>query len=281
MKGILSMLTNKDIQLIDITLSRAHFIDPEEARFCRLTNITQTDTITTYQFRSLEPERNDMPIVQFGEKFSTSKSKFFSLKSNGDKIRIRLLGAPYVEGKHFDQNPDDTWNVTDCPRVNNREECDLCEKYFSIIAKAKKTGDEKLIKESKKEARKYQAAVNFYFPVINRDTQEFTLFKSKVSVKNQLEEELAAGTNLFESDFVVMRTETNGLVRYPVKRVDSSDTPPLTEMELEAKESYKKIDITDIVNAQRDDDGEIAVEENIVVLDSKTGDVAHEKSQKV
>lgn len=260
------MLMGKDRELADLTLSQAHFIDPEEAKLCQLTSNIQPDIINSYQFRPLEPERNDMPIVEFGEKFSTSRSKFLKLKGVNEKVRLRFLGAPFVEGKHFDQNPDDSWNVTPCPRINEKADCPTCERYFEIMARAKKTGDEKVIKEAKKEARKYQSAISFYFPVLNRDTCEFAIFQSKLSVKNQLEDELAAGTKVLDSDFVVMRTESNGLVRYPVKKVDSSDTPPLTLEEKEEVKKYKTINMEDYVTGQREDEGELAIEEDVVVV---------------
>lgn len=212
-----------------------------------------------------------MPYNEYGTPFNTGTQQFISLKSKGDKIRFRLLGAPFVDGKHFSQNADDSWTITPCPRINDKQECEICKKYFSIIMPAKKTGDKEALKTAQKDAKKYQVSVSFYFPVINRDTAEFAIFNSRSSVKSAIDAELAMGTKVLEVDWIVLRTEIPGKY-YTVKVVDSKDTPPLTEEELEEVEKYKKMDLSQIVSGTRDEESGLAVEANIEVEKDPTDD---------
>lgn len=211
-----------------------------------------------------------MPYADFGEKLSFSAgSQFFKLKSKGDKLRFRLLGAPFIEGKHFTELPDGSWDIQPCPRVNENSKCDTCNKYFSIIMKAKKTGDKTLMEQAKKEAKPYQNSVAAYFPVINRDTQEFVVFQSTVGVRTKIEDEIALGKKVLEIDLVVLRTETPGSEYYKLSPVDSADTLPLTEKELSEVERYKTIDLSEMVAGAADDDSSLAIEANSEVVDEE------------
>jgi hypothetical protein len=230
-----------------------------------LTFINQSDTIDSVQISPDGQKEDTMPYNEFGTKFSSGTSQFTNLKDKGDKIRFRLLGAPYVNGKHFEQMADEKWNITPCPRINDRGVCETCNKYFEIMAKAKKTDDKKIIEQAKKDARKYSVAISFYFPVIDRNTGEFTIFQSKMSVKNKIDAKLAAGVKIFDVDFVVVRTETPGSEYYSLDKVDSSDTPPLTDEEELEVEKYKKMDLSSIIMGTKDEESAIAVEANVEV----------------
>lgn len=256
--------------LIQETLLTAHYLDDDayhqdKALISSLTVNSQSDSIEEVQVSDKSQKEGTMPYNEFGTKFSSGNSKFTTLKSKGDKIRFRLLGAPYVSGKHFEEMEDDKWNITPCPRINDRGVCEMCNKYFEIMAKAKKTDDKKIIEQAKKDARKYAVSISFYFPVIDRTTAEFTIFQSKMSVKNKIDAKLEAGVKIFDVDFVVVRTEIPGSEYYSLDKVDSSDTPPLSEEELEEVEKYKKMDLSAIIMGTKDDDGAIAVESNVEV----------------
>lgn len=257
--------------LIDQCLRQSNFLDDDEyhndkAIMRGLTNDTQPDIIDPVQVSSDEQKEGTMPYNEFGTPFSTSNSQFTSLKAKGDKIRFRLLGAPYVNGKHFTQNEDKTWTIVPCPRINDKAECETCNKYFEIIMKAKKTEDKKIIEQAKKDANKYKVAISFYFPVLNRDTMDFTIFQSKMSVKQKIDDKLAAGVKIMDVDFVVVRTEKPGSEYYTLDKVDSSDTPPLAEEELEAIKKYKTIDLSNIIMGVKDE-GDIAAEANVETED--------------
>lgn len=207
-----------------------------------------------------------MPYVNYGDPFNTGGSQFLKLKSKGDKVRIRLLGSPFVEGKHFFELDAGQWDIRPCPRINDGDHCDHCSKYFELVSKAKKEGDKKELERVQKENRSLKAAISFYFPVLNRDTAEFNIFQSVLSVRNQIEAEVEIGTKVLEVDFVVLRTEAPGAGYYKVSRVDSSDTPPLSPEEKDAIKEYKKIDLAQLINGSKDEAG-ISVEEESEIVD--------------
>jgi hypothetical protein len=260
------MLTADDEALIDECVKNSTPI---------LTNSLSRGTIEPSQISPLEAERKDMPYSDIGEKFSTSTSQFVTLKDKGDKIRFRLLGRSFINGKHFEEIPDPSsstgkkWNITPCPRINERVECETCNKYFEIVGKAKKTDNKELIKKAKEEARPYQAAISVYFPILNRETMEYQIFQSKMSVKNALDTELDMGTKVYNVDWIVMRTEIPGKY-YTLKQVDSSDTPPLAEEEMEEIKKYKDGDLAKIVMGTPDE-SELAAEAVVEVEDDDKG----------
>lgn len=257
----MSDLGQKDIDLINETLSHATPV---------LTDGVKPDILQPISNISpSEAERNDMPYSEIGDKFSTSTSQFVSLKGKGDKIRFRLLGRAFINGKHFEELPPNDpsgkkWNVTNCSRINDRVECETCNKYFEIMAKAKKTENKDIIEQAKKDAKKYQAAISVYFPILNRDTAEFAVFQSKMSVKNALDEELNMGTRVYDVDWVVMRTEKPGTDYYKTSKVDSAETPPLTEEEVEVVKKGKSTDLSQLVMGTPDD-SDLAADANVEV----------------
>ena len=85
-----------------------------------------------------------------------------------------------------------------------------------------------------------------------------------MSVKNALDEELKMGTKVYDVDWVVMRTETPGPNYYKTSRVDSSDTPPLREEELEIVAKGKATDLSTMVMGTPDE-GELAAAANVEV----------------
>lgn len=201
-----------------------------------------------------------MPQVGFGEKLQTGGSQFFKLEAKGDSLHFRLLDAPFIEGKHFFQT-DDGWDIQPCPRINEGQECEHCKKFFSFYRKAKKETDKTLVAQLKKEGDYWKPSTFVYYPVINRETHEFTLFQTTVGVRTQIEDEYKLGTKVLDVDFKVMRTENPGSY-YKVSRVDSAETEPLNEEELQAVETYKQTNIADLVNGRYDEDSGTAFESN-------------------
>lgn len=211
-----------------------------------------------------------MPVVDFGEQFNPGGgNRFFKLENKGDKVRFRLLGAPYIEGKHFVYNDDGKKTVVPCPRINDDSECEYCREYFSTIAKAKKENDGKVPKEVSDDLndRGLRVAISVYYPIINRDTEEFQVFETRISVRTKIEQKVEIGVRVLESDFVVMRTEDPGSNYYSLDKVDSADTQPLTDKELQEVERFKKTNITELVNGGYDEDSGVAQEENTEVVD--------------
>lgn len=213
-----------------------------------------------------------MPIVEFGEKLQTGNSPFSKLKSKGEQIQFRLLGAPFIEGKHFFEL-EDGWDIQPCNRVNGEGKCDHCDIYWSIIGKAKKTGDKTILKQAEKEAKPYQNSISVYYPVIDRNTGKFAVFQTTPGVRKEIEAEYEVGTKVLDIDWIVLRTENPGSSYYKVSKVDSADTSPLTSDELEEVGRFKTIDLADFVGGAFDGDSGVAFEANSEVLADENPEV--------
>lgn len=195
-----------------------------------------------------------MPYTSYDQPFSSGNFDLITrLKDKDQKIQFRLIGKPYYNGKHFLDNDDGTKSVVDCVRINLKATCDICEKYFTIIKESKLTNDKTLIEEGKKKANPFKAALSFYFPVINRETETFQVFKTTLSVRNHIEEETKLGTPIMERDFVVVRTEKPGPNYYSFSRVDSSETKKLTDKEKEEIEKFKSMDLESIISGKHEE----------------------------
>lgn len=213
-----------------------------------------------------------MPYAEYGEKLSFGGgSPFHKLKSKGDKLRFRLLGAPFIEGKHFFKLDDGSWDIQPCSRINDGSKCPHCDIYFSIIMKAKKTGDKTLMEQAKKEAEPFKNSIAVYFPVLDREDETFKVFQSSISVRNKIEDEVSLGTKVLDVDFIVLRTENPGSDYYKLSRVDSADTKPLSDKEKDEIARYKTMDLSDIVAGVPDDAG-VAIEANSEVVDEDLAD---------
>jgi hypothetical protein len=209
------------------------------------------------------PRKKDMPVVQFGEKADFSNSQFTKLKGKGDKIRFRLLGAPFIQGKHFFEIGPKEFDVQDCPRVNEKSECQHCTTYFKIMARGKKTGDKTVMEQAKKEAEPFKATISAYFPILNRQTETFQIFQNKLGLKGKVEAEKDLGVKVLNVDWIVSRTEEPGANYYSLSRVDSAETPELSEKE---KVEIQKIDTLNwdeiMGNGSVDEESALAQEAN-------------------
>lgn len=204
------------------------------------------------------------PIANWGEALNFSNSKFTKLKSEGDKIQFRLIGPPHYDGKHFLKDDEGNWNVQPCVRINEKSECEYCNKFFQAHAKAKKEGLSK--KETNKLTDPYKPSMSFYFPVINRDTGMFEVFQTTKGVRDAIDAELALGTKIMERDLVVLRTEKPGNY-YKVSVVDSADTKDLTKEEKLQLEKGKKTNLSNYIAGVKDEDSNLAVEANSEVVE--------------
>ena len=195
-----------------------------------------------------------MPSAKIGDKINVDRKEFLELKSKGDKVLIRIASDDYYyDGKHFMQKKDGDWDVTLCPRVNEKLECDTCEQYFAIkkqIKEAKDNKDSEAEKSLEKAARKVKPAIAFYYPVLDRDGGVATIFKTTLMIRVALEEKRDEGVNILDVDFVVKRTEKAGSY-YTLTRVDSAETTKLTSEETEELEKAKNINVGDVINGKK------------------------------
>lgn len=192
--------------------------------------------------------------LEFGAKLPSSGSQFFQVKQKGDRIQFRIAQTPTYTGKHFLEQ-EGGWDITLCPRINEQETCDKCELYFGAQAEIKKLlggrkkedltpEEQKEVKGLEGEARKWNAAVQFHFPVLNRDTEQFVVLQTTMGVRNKINEFHENGTNVFEKDFVLRNTGLTGRDLYSLTIVDSADTKKLSDKEKEELAKAKAYDLT-------------------------------------
>jgi hypothetical protein len=210
-----------------------------------------------------------MPYVQFGEDLNFSNNKFTKLKKAGEKIRFRILGTAFYEGKHFIKGEDDKWKIFPCLRINQKEECEYCKTYFQTLDKAAefKDTDEKLFKEGKKEAEKFKAAIMVYYPIINRDTEQFQIFQTGMGTRKKIEAEVAMEIPVLERDYIVIRTEEPGANYYTLSRVDSADSKPLTTKEKEQIKLFKETNLEKIITGVKDEESKLNEDINVDDID--------------
>lgn len=175
-----------------------------------------------------------MNTLDFGTNMPNSGNLYLRAKQKGDKLTFRIAQNPVYTGKHFTKLEDGKWDVISCPRINEGSECEFCELFFKFKAEAKKLKgvDDKKAKENEEQARNYSVAVSFYFPVLNRDTEEFGILQTTMGVRNKLNAQHEAGVKVLEKDWILLNTgSANPGERYMITPVDSADSKPLSDKE--------------------------------------------------
>lgn len=184
----------------------------------------------------------------FGEERPQSKGKYFRVKEKGDTITFRIAQEPVYTGQHFFRNGDG-WDVPECPRINGGGDCEHCEKFFEAKAlekKAKEAKDSEAEKEASSIARHFSPSVTYYFPVLNRLTEEFVVLQTTEGVRNKINELFLAGTKVMERDLTLTNTGKEKKDKYAVAVVDSSDSKEFTDKEKEEFEKAKEYDTSSI-----------------------------------
>jgi hypothetical protein len=168
-----------------------------------------------------------MQVNPIGTPLPRSGGQFLRMKNAGDKVQFRIAQEPVFEGKHF-MKTESGWDVTGCPRINENDSCELCDKFFSIKAdekKAKEIKDDASAKLLGNEARKYAVAIAYYFPILNRDTGKMTILQTTAGVKNEMDKKAGDGVKVFERDWVLRNTGSESPKdRYSLTVVDSAET---------------------------------------------------------
>lgn len=197
--------------------------------------------------------------LAFGQSFPKSGGKFLRLKEKNDFVQFRIAQDPVYDGKHFQQviNAETGglgWDVSDCLRINEGLECELCSKFFEIndlikkFKEAEKAGDEHPeVKKMKTEARKYSASIQFYFPILDRGDGSFKILQTTNGVRNKLNAQYENGIDVKAKEWVLKNTgSTNPNEKYSLSLVDSADVKPLTEDEKEEWEKAKSYDLSQV-----------------------------------
>lgn len=198
-----------------------------------------------------------MPSANFGEKIALDRgSQFVEVKALNEKIRFQLIGGGVYDGKHFDQLTDGSWNITYCPRIMRKEECSLCSQYFTLRKQANEMEEKNESKEDVDrvlaKARKFAPTVTFYYPIINRGTEEAQILKTKLSIRNKFEEFHENGLKVLGCDYILTCTKKPGTAYYSLLRVDSSETDPFTDKEKKEVTMAREWELAEIVGIARE-----------------------------
>lgn len=202
--------------------------------------------------------------LAFGQKLPSSGTDYLRVKEKGDQVQFRIAQQPVFTGKHF-MKTESGWDVTDCLRVTEQEDCEKCEKFFELKALAKQSkDDEKEFKRLDNEARAYSAAIQFYFPILDRGTGKFRILQTTNGVRNKLNVQFLTGIDVMGKEWVLANTGGVGINKYNLAPVDSADVKPFTPDEELEFEKAQKFDLSVIAQPQRGDaDADDSLEQDI------------------
>jgi hypothetical protein len=165
-----------------------------------------------------------MPQAQFGKSLNlpANESKFVQLKHKGEKILFRIAGTPHYQTKHW-LNDNTTVLCTKYNSDDNKAECKYCDQYVKLYDAGKK-----------EEARKIAPVTQFYYPIVNMQTNEPQIFQfTAKSIHYTINKYAEQGVDVMACTWSIERTEEKKNY-YPVLRLDEK---PLTK---EQKEAYEK-----------------------------------------
>lgn len=172
-----------------------------------------------------------MPRATHEEDVTYGSNPFRRLKSKGESITFRIVGKPFYDGQHWSQDEDGDWESTECPRIMRKEECQLCQQAMELRRQAKAEKDKEKKKELDKKVREKSVRINWYYPIIDRDTHAAAILQTTIGVRNKLRQEFDNEINILEYDYVLTRTEKPGSDYYSLVRKDSKECKPLTKEE--------------------------------------------------
>jgi len=203
--------------------------------------------------------------LEWGSQLPSSANKYLRLKQKGDNVQFKIAQKPVYTAKHFLTTEDGGWNVIECSRISSGEECEYCENYFKIMARIKKfkevqDADDKdpEVKLMREEARSFNAAIQFYFPILDRKDEKFKILQTTGGVRNKFNAQFDSGIDVMAKEWIVRNTGSAvPSERYALSLVDSADVKPLTESEVVEFEKAKGYDLSEISNSgsnDKDDD---------------------------
>lgn len=196
-----------------------------------------------------------MPQANFGEKTNADRrGGFIKLKDKGETFRIRFIRPDFFyDGKHFTELADHKWDIQGCPRINEDNYCDTCEKAQEILSTLNGVKDENERKAIKEKAKPFQPSISFYYPVIDRADETAKILQVSMGIRIKLEERLKKGEEVLKYDYDITRTEKPGSEYYTLERVDSAETKELTEREKVEVADAIKWDLSKMVEGRKSD----------------------------
>lgn len=199
----------------------------------------------------------------FGQQLPGSGNNFVRLKQKGDKIQFRIAQEPAFYAKHFIQLTDQEtgqvkWDVPECIRIMNGEECEYCVSFFKIKSKQKKllAGRKKddLEKEERQEfnrldlqARQFAPTVEHYFAVLDRLDGKAKILQTTNGVKNKFNSYFETGRDVFETEWLLSNTGSDSPAeRYLLQPIDSAKVQNFTSQEEEEWAKAGGLDLSQV-----------------------------------
>lgn len=201
-----------------------------------------------------------MKTADWGETIGGTRSEFLRLKNKGDRVQFRIAQKPVYEVKHFQQT-DEGWNVTSCPRMEG-DDCELCKNFFELKAVIKKfkaaenvDNSNAEVKKMENEARKFAPTTQFYFSILDRETQAFVVLQTTSGVRNKFNEHYESGVDVMSKEWVLRNTGSDSpRDLYALSMVDSADVKPLTPEEEDEFQKARSFDLSTVAQGGGNDE---------------------------
>lgn len=201
----------------------------------------------------------------------TSNNNFLRLKQKGDKVQFRFSQEPAFYAKHFialtdEQTGQKRWEVPECPRIMNGDDCDTCVEFFKIKAKQKKllNGRQKdaLEKEERQEfnrldlqARDFAPTIEHYFSILDRGDGKFKILQTTNGVKNKFNAYMEQGVDVFDTEWVLSNTgSASPAERYLLTPVDSKKAEAIKPEEEEEWAKAASYDLSQVASGGSQED---------------------------
>lgn len=170
-----------------------------------------------------------MPEASFDKHLNLppTPGKFVKLSKLGDKIRFIIAATPHYSTKHFVTDKD----VVLCNKYNSEDKsltCKWCEQYLEELETKGEKADDQL-----------KPVTNFYYPILNLDTNKAQIFQfTAKSIHYTIKNYASEGVDVLTDVFKVERTEEKGNY-YPVLHLPAVDLTPEQKEQLEIARKFK------------------------------------------
>jgi hypothetical protein len=228
-----------------------------------------------------------MPYANYGEKANYERGGLFvRVKEKGEKVTVRLAGKPFYKGQHFMKDPEtNKWNIFDCPRIMTEEHCPDCETSFAFYKDAKDKealgAPKDEVEKLKEKGKQFKATIKWFYPILNRDTGKAAILETGPSVRNKIDAEVAAGTQVMNYDYVLLVTKLPGNDYYAFTRKDSMDADPITDYDKIELEKAKNFDLSDLTGGSKESHQDVEEQETVIEDDPETTEIPAAQEEKV
>lgn len=207
----------------------------------------------------------------FGQSVPGQQNTFLRLKQKGDKVQFRIAQDPAFYAKHFIQLHDEVtgqvkWDVPECARIMQGDECGYCINFFNIKAKQKKLlagrKKEALEGEDRKEfnkldlqARDFAPTIEHYIAILDRGDGKCKVLQTTNGVKNKFNTYFESGTPIMETEWILSNTgSASPAERYLLQPVDSSKVQKFTPEEEEEWAKAGSYDLSQVASVNSNSD---------------------------